>query len=41
MLYAGIGAAFVVILIAAAFCYIAWKEDKDAEDKLKAEKKKE
>uniref|UniRef100_A0A1I7V4Z1 Vacuolar ATPase assembly integral membrane protein VMA21 homolog n=1 Tax=Caenorhabditis tropicalis TaxID=1561998 RepID=A0A1I7V4Z1_9PELO len=41
MLYAGIGAALVVILIAAAFCYIAWKEEKDAEDKLKAEKKKE
>ncbi|CAI2349251.1 unnamed protein product [Caenorhabditis sp. 36 PRJEB53466] len=39
MLYAGIGAAIAVILIAAAFCYVAWKEEKDAEDKLKAEKK--
>ncbi|CAP35588.1 Protein CBG18066 [Caenorhabditis briggsae] len=41
MLYSGICAAVVVILIAAAFCYVAWKEEKDAEDKLKAEKKKE
>ncbi|CAA83617.1 vacuolar ATPase assembly integral membrane protein VMA21 [Caenorhabditis elegans] len=41
MLYAGVCAALVVILIAAAFCYIAWKEEKDAEDKLRAEKKKE
>uniref|UniRef100_A0A8R1HYD7 Vacuolar ATPase assembly integral membrane protein VMA21 homolog n=1 Tax=Caenorhabditis japonica TaxID=281687 RepID=A0A8R1HYD7_CAEJA len=41
MLYSGICAAAVVILIAAAFCYIAWKEEKDAEDKLKAEKKEE
>lgn len=39
MLYSGIGAALVVILIAAAFCYVAWKEEKDAEDKVKAEKK--
>ncbi|PIC42814.1 hypothetical protein B9Z55_009768 [Caenorhabditis nigoni] len=41
MLYSGICVAVVVILIAAAFCYVAWKEEKDAEDKLKAEKKKE
>ncbi|CAB3403357.1 unnamed protein product [Caenorhabditis bovis] len=35
MLYSGICAAAVVILICAAFAYVAWKEEKDAEEKLK------
>ncbi|EGT51967.1 hypothetical protein CAEBREN_18480 [Caenorhabditis brenneri] len=41
MLYAGLGAVLCVIIIAGSFCYIAWKEEKDAEDQLKSEKKKE